>query len=105
MTKKVKAQQQPNKKPNIKPLPEPEIEPGTFQIQSGCVTCAPPSHLRVTIVAKLFNCFDAMGLNVNKQSRISGHTFSAHSFFCNIFKCTDNYIWQFLILMGVVFTA
>ena len=33
-------------------------------------TTATPSQLRVSIVFKLFNCFDAMGRNVNKQSRI-----------------------------------
>jgi len=48
-------------------LPEPGIEPGTSCIQSGCVTTAPPSQLRVSIVVKPFNGFDAMGRNVNKQ--------------------------------------
>jgi len=51
-------------------MPEPRFEPGTSRTQSGCVTSAPPSQLRVTIVVKLFNCFDATGRNVNKQSRI-----------------------------------
>jgi len=58
--KKVERQQQ-NKKSNKKTLPEPGIEPGTSRTQSGCVTAAPPSELRVTIVVKLFNCFDAIG--------------------------------------------
>ena len=40
--------------------------------QSGCVTTAPQSQLRVSIVVKLFNSFDAMGQNVNKQSQICG---------------------------------
>ena len=53
-------------------MPEQRIEPGTFRTQSGCVTSAPPSQLRLSIVVKLFNCFDAMGRNVNKQSRICG---------------------------------
>jgi len=44
-------------------------EPGTSCTQSGCVTSATPSQLRVSIVVKLFNCFDAMGQNVNKRSR------------------------------------
>jgi len=69
---KVKTQQQQNKKSNIKPLPVSGIEPGTSCTQSGCVTTAPPSQLRVSIVVKLFNCFDAMGRNVNKQSQICG---------------------------------
>jgi len=34
----------------------------------GCVAYAPPSQLIVTVVVKLFNCFDAIGRNVNKQS-------------------------------------
>jgi len=66
---KVKTQQQQNNQ-TLKPLPEPGIEPGTSCTQSGCVTTAPPSQLRVLIVVQLFNCFDAMGRNVNKQSRI-----------------------------------
>ena len=50
-----------------------------------CVTTAPPSQLRVSIVVKLFKCFDAMGRNVNKQSRICGpHIFNKFIFFCNI---------------------
>ena len=69
------------KKSNIKTLPEPGIEPGTSCTQSGCVTTAPPSQLRVSIVIKLFNCFDAMGQNVNKQSRICGpHIFNKFIF-------------------------
>jgi len=60
-----------------KPLPEPGIEPGTSCTKSGCVTTAPPSQLRVSIVVKLFTCFDVMGRNVNKQCRICGpHIFN-----------------------------
>jgi len=59
------------------PLPEPGIEHGTSCTPSGCVTTTPPSQLNVSIVDKLFNCFDAMGRNVNKQSRICGpHIFN-----------------------------
>ena len=43
-----------------------------FCTQSGCVTTAPPSELTVSIVVKPFNCFDAMGRNVNKQSQLCG---------------------------------
>ena len=63
-------QQQQNKKSNIKTLARSGFEPGTSRSQSGCITTAPPSQLKVTIVVKLFKCFDAMGRNVNKQSRI-----------------------------------
>jgi len=59
--KKTQQQQQQNKNSNIKTLPEPGIEPVTSYTQSGCVTTAPSSKLRVSIVVKLFNCFDAMG--------------------------------------------
>jgi len=58
LDKKVKTQQ--NKKSN-KYLSEPGIEPGTSRNQSGCVTTAPLSQLKKTIVVELFNCFDAMG--------------------------------------------
>ena len=71
-TKKVKAQQQ-NKKSNIKPLPEPGFEPGTSCTKS--VTFAPTSQLRVTSVVKRFNCFNAMGRNINKV-KFAGHIFS-----------------------------
>ena len=56
----------------IKPLPKPGIEHGTSCTQSGRVSSVPPSQLRVTIVFKLFNCLDAIGRNVNKQTRICG---------------------------------
>jgi len=100
---KVKAQQQ-NKTQTQKLLQEPGIEPGTFCTQSGCVTTALPSQLRISILVKLFNCFVAIDQNVNKQSRICGpHIFNI--FFCNIFTCINNYIWQILIFTGVCFTA
>jgi len=53
-------------------MPDPGIEPGTACTQSGCVTTALPSQLTVSIVVKPFNCFNAMGRNVNKQSQICG---------------------------------
>jgi len=49
------------------PPPESEIEPGPLANKRGCVTTAPPSQLRESIVVKLFYCFEAMGRNVNKQ--------------------------------------
>jgi len=71
LNKKVKTkQQQEEKNQTYKPLPEPGIEPGTSCTQSDCVNCAPPSQLRDSIVVKLFYCFDAMGRDANKQSRI-----------------------------------
>ena len=42
------------------PCLEPGIEPGTACTQSGCITTAPLSQLRVSIVVKLFNCFHAL---------------------------------------------
>ena len=92
------------KKSNIKT--EPEIEPGTSCTQSGCVTIAPPSQLKVSIEVKPFNCFDAIGRNVNKQSQNlrARHNKQIH-FFCNIFTCMNNYIWQFLVFTGVGFAA
>jgi len=64
-----------------KPLLEPGIDPRTSCAQSRCVTPAPPSQLRVTIVVKLFNCFNTMGRNANKQNRICGpHIFNKFIF-------------------------
>ena len=82
------------------------LNPVLLLAPSECVTSAPPSQLRVSIVVKLFNRFDAIGRNLNKQSRICGtHFFNEFIFFCNIFTCKDNCIWQFLKLTGVGFTA
>jgi len=57
---------------NTKTMSEPGIEPGTSCTHSGCVTSVPRSQLRVTIVVKLFNYFDAMGRNLNKQGEFAG---------------------------------
>ena len=63
-----------HKNSNLKTL---AVEPGTPGTQSGCVTTALPSPLRVLIVVELFNCSEAMGRNVNKQCRICGpHIFT-----------------------------
>jgi len=70
VTNNVFWRQNKNKTSNTKPLPEPGREPVTFCIQSGCITSVPPSHLRVSVVIKLYNCFDAMGGNVKEQNRI-----------------------------------
>ena len=75
-------QHQQNKNQTKKPLQEPGIEPGTSCTQSGCVTTAPPSQLRVSIVKKLSNCIDPMGRNVNiYKTEFAGQTFSTNSFF------------------------
>jgi len=78
-----------NKKSNKNPCRSRELNPGTSRTQSGCVTTAPPSQLRVqlrvSIVVKLFNCFDAMGQNVNKVE-FAGHTFSSNFFFSVFFN-------------------
>jgi len=67
--------------------------------------CTTDSTENLSIVVKLFNCFDAMGRNVNKQSRICGPHIFNKCIFCNILTCMNNHIWQFLILTGVGFTA
>jgi len=71
LTKKVKTQQ--NKKSNIKTLAGAWDWTRDLLHQSGCVTTAKPSQLRVSIVVKPFNFFDAMSRNVNKPSQICGH--------------------------------
>jgi len=81
-----------------KSLAEAGIEPGTSGTQGGCVTTAPPNKLGELIVVKQFNCFDAMGRHVNKQSQICNICFS-----CNILTCMNNYIYQFHIFTGVGF--
>ena len=48
------------------------LNPGPLAPKADGFTTAPPSQLRVSIVDKPFNCFDAMGRNVNKQSQICG---------------------------------
>ena len=63
------------------------------------VRSAPPSQLRASVVVKLFNCYDAMGRNANKQNRMNEFAnlpatqFQQFYFFCNIFTCMDNYSW------------
>ena len=100
---KVKTQKPPNQK--SKPLPEPEIEPGTSRIQSGYVTFAPPNQLRISIVVKLFNDFNAMGRNVNKQSRIYGPHFF-NKFICSvIFLHAWLTVFSSFSFTGVCFTA
>jgi len=103
---KVKTQQQ-IKKSNIKPLPEPGFEFGTSRTQCGCVTSAPPSQLKVSIVVvKLFNHFDAMGRCVNKQSRICGPRICNKVLFSvKIVIFMDIYIWQVPMFTGLAFTA
>jgi len=83
------------------------METGTSRTRNGCVTSAPPSQLRVMIVVKLFDCFDAaVGRNINKRSRICGPPIVIKLIFSVILlTCMDNYIWQFLIYTGVGFTV
>ena len=68
LDKKVKTQQQKQHKKikHKKPCRSREFNPGALTPK----TDALPLHHRVTDVVKLFYCFDAMGRNVNKQSRI-----------------------------------
>jgi len=89
-----------------KTLPEAGIEPGTSSTQSGCVTSAPPSPLRVTIVVKLFKFFDVMVRNVNKQSRICGpHIFNKVIFVCYFLNaritifCSFSYLQELISLL------
>jgi len=78
---KIKTQHNKTKSQTWKALPEQGIEPGPSCTPSGCVTNALPSQLKVSIVVTLFNRFDAMGRNVNKQSRICGpHIFNKFIF-------------------------
>ena len=97
-----KTQLQQNKKSNIKTRNR-ELNPGRLTANADVI----PLHhrqLRVTIVVKLFNCFDAKCRNVTKQRPICGpHNFNI--FFWNILTCMDYCIWQVFILTGLAFTA
>ena len=52
-------------------MPEPGMEPGTFAPIADALPL-PPSQLRIWIVVKLLDCFDAIGRNSNKHSRSCG---------------------------------
>jgi len=91
---KVKTQQQQNKKSNIKTLATAKnwtrdlLHTKRLSFHWICKS----------IVVKLFNCFNPISRNVNKQSAMCG----AHSFtklFCHIFTSMNNYIWQFFIYL------
>jgi len=93
-----KIKSQHNRTQNQPCLPEPGIEPRTSRTTVGCVTSGTPSQQKVSMVVKLFNCFNAMVQNVNKHSKICGpHMFMKFIFSVIFFTCMDNYIWQFLI--------
>ena len=83
-----------------------ESNTGPLAPQSAwCVTCRPPRKLDMSIEVKLFNCFNVMVRNINERSQICGPHFFNKVFLCNILICMDKYIWQFLIFLGVGFTA
>jgi len=68
---------------------ETGIEPGS-RTPVGCVTSGPPSQLQLRSVVKLFNCFKAIGWNVNKESQIYGpRIFNKKNLY--IFTYMDNY--------------
>ena len=54
--------QQLNRKKHIKILARSGIEPGTSRTPVRCVTTGSPRQLNVSIVVKLFYCFNTMGL-------------------------------------------
>ena len=100
-----KAQQQQNKKSNIK-------TPAGAAVWIGDLLH--PKQMPYHCTAQSTKSIDcnqaiwliAMGQNVNKQSQICGpDIFNKYICFCNIFTCTNNYIWKFLILTGVGFAA
>jgi len=69
-----------------KSMPEPGTEPGTSLTAVWSLTSWTLRQLNVSIVIKLFNCFNVNGRNINKH----------FLFVCNILACIDNYVWQFL---------
>jgi len=75
--KSVKTQQQQNKTSNIKTH---DGALGTSCTQRGCLTTA----LHVSIVVKLFNCWDPMGRNVNKTANLQATHFQLIHIFYNI---------------------
>jgi len=91
---KVKSQQQQNKKSEHKyRCQNRESNPEPLAPQSGGL---PLGHRfnRTYIYNRLqssYNCFNAMGQNINKHSHICGAHFFNKVFFRNILICTDNY--------------
>ena len=58
----------------------PYKNPGLLALKADALP-SPPSQLRVLIVVKLFNCFDAMDRNVNLKKPICGpHIFKKFIF-------------------------
>ena len=74
MTNNVFRSKSKNKKiKHKKPCRSRELNPETLAPKSDALfNSAPPSQMKVTIGVKQFNCFYAMGRNVNEQSRICG---------------------------------
>ena len=92
---KVKPPQQQNTKWNIQILAS--VGNRTWDLtDGGWVTFGLPSQLKVSIVVKLFNCFNASGRNVNKQNR--SHIFNI-VIVSVIFKHTCTWITTFRRLL------
>ena len=68
-TKKIKTQQH-QKKNKHNSYPESGIEPETSRTAVRCVNPTPLRQRNVSIKAKVFYCFNAIGRNINKQSNI-----------------------------------
>ena len=93
LDKNVKTQQQ--QKQNIKhknPYRSRELNPGPLAPNADELPLhhhKKISKLRVSIVVQLFNCFDAMGRNVNKQIQTWGHIFSTNLYLLLMFHCLN----------------
>ena len=72
-----------------------------FNVTNGTLVLSTES---LSIVVELFNCFDAMGRNVNTQSQICGpHIFNKYIFFCNILHAWTTIFGSFSYLREFVF--
>jgi len=81
-----------------KELPKLHVN-NIFALQSEALPLSHWVKWSISIESKLFNYLNLIVENINKQSHICGpHFINKITFFCNISTCTDNYIWQFLIL-------
>ena len=79
----------------------------SWGLNPGCLAPkadALPLHHRVNWEERLQSTYLTVSTQLVNKAETTGHTFSTNSFFCNMFTCMDNYIWQCLIFSGLCFT-
>jgi len=98
-TQQQQQQQQQNRKSNIKILARNGNQiRDRWPPQLDALPLDHRVNWEYRLLSSYLNCFNAMGQNVKKHSRICDSFF-----FCNILICMDNYVLQFLIFTGFGF--